>query len=117
MALADIRAENREWERQAKILFGYQRGGIDAEKSKDHDKAIECYRQAIEYGRSASKMSINNFYYSYERLAILYRKRKDYDSEIQYIRQALTEDLNNEADRQWLKDRLQKALILKSRQQ
>jgi len=110
-----IREENKEWERQANILYGYQRGGIDAEKANDPDKAIECYKQAVEHGRSATLMRINNYYYSYERLVILYRKRKDYDSEIKYIELALSENLQSR-DMIWMQDRLTKAYKLKDKQ-
>lgn len=112
--LNTLRAENKEWSRQANILYGYQRGGMEAEKANDPDKAIECYKKAVEYGHSASKMQINGYYYSYERLVILYRKRKDYDSEIAFIELALSESLQSR-DMIWMRDRLEKAYKLRDK--
>lgn len=114
--LKQVQAENREWEEQFSILMGHQGRGIELEKQNDIDGAISEYEQAIAYGKTASKMAINNYQHSAERLMILYRKKKDFDREISLIQAMLQEDIS-EKDRSEFEYRLERAKQLKTKQQ
>ncbi len=114
--LAEVQAENREWEQQFAVLMGHQGKGMELEKQKDIENAMSEYEKAIAYGRQASRMAINNYQYSAERLMILYRKRKEYDSEIALIQDILMEDIS-EKDRSEFEYRLERVKLLKSKQQ
>lgn len=112
--LEAIQSENREWERQFSILMGHQGRGIELEKQKDVDSAISEYEQAISYGKTASKLSVNNYQYSAERLMVLYRKRKEYDKEIAIIEDMLSLNLS-EKDRSEFEYRLSRVSSLKNK--
>ncbi|MGG2466821.1 hypothetical protein ACOV1W_03740 [Paraclostridium bifermentans] len=62
---------------------GYElnKKGMELEKSKDIDGAIEYYEQSIDCNFDGT--------HPYDRLAILYRKKKDYDNEIRVLDKAI----------------------------
>lgn len=113
--LARLQEENRRWTEQAEVLFGYQNRGIELEKEGKPAEASEAYEEAVAYGQSADKMSVNQYFYSLERLCVLYRKAKQYDREVATIRTALGEYINDQ-DRARFADRLVKAQKLQAKQ-
>ena len=109
--LEDVSSQNREWERQFSILMGHQGKGIELEKRRNIDGAISEYEQALEYGKKASLLSLNNYQHSAERLMILYRKRKEYEKEIALIKEILLFDLTD-SDRREFEHRLNRSTLL-----
>lgn len=105
------KAYNIEWERQFKILMGYQNGGADLERKGRLEDAIVEYQKAVEYGKNSELFKINNYYHSYERLAVILRKLKMYGREVSVIREVLAEEIA-ESDRSKMEKRLYKALSL-----
>ena len=110
----EAHAENEIWDWQYLELRKFCDDGASCEKNGDIDNAISAYVKAVNYGRSASKLNWCNYAVVAWRLAILYRKKKCYDKEIETIKQALKENLS-EKDRETWKNRLQKAEMLKSK--
>ncbi|MBQ8066527.1 MAG: hypothetical protein IJ200_12845 [Prevotella sp.] len=106
--LKKIQTENREWERQFKILMGFQNGGAELERKNRLEDAVAEYRKAVDYGKNSDLFQINNYYHSYERLAVLYRKLKMYAKEVGIIREALSEELQSK-ERNKMLNRLEKS--------
>lgn len=104
------RAENENREKVLDVYFI----GLDLEREKQIDEAINCYENVIE-----SELAPDG---AYERLAINYRKRKDYDNEIRVIGKWLNSYDNENAQGSNLKEakakitkRLNRAIELKSK--
>lgn len=114
--LGKIRTDNKEWERQANILYKHQNDGMSLEKDGNISRAISAYEKAVDYGRKSSKMNPSQYFHSIERLLILYRRVKAYEKEIALIQSSLNEDISVK-DKDRLKDRLEKAKKLKDKLQ
>ena len=98
------------------LSFYENQKGMEYEKDKNIDKAIEHYEKSIGYNFQGS--------HPYNRLAILYRKNKDYDNEIRVLRKAIEvyeiieRVAQNESQSIKLykfKERLDKAILLKQK--
>ena len=99
-----------------KLSYHENLKGMEYEKDKNIEKAIEHYEKSINYNFSGS--------HPYNRLAILYRKNKDYDNEIRVLRKAIeiyeviekvaqNESQNIKLDK--FRERLDKAILLKEK--
>ncbi len=109
-----LRADNDRWAAQADILYGYQKRGIALEREGKPEGAAEAYEAAVAYGRSADRMTVNQYFYSLDRLCVLYRRLRRYDDEVATIRAALAEFISPR-DRERLAARLVKAQHLQER--
>lgn len=109
-----VKSENKIWEEQFNELRKLNNNGVSYEKVGDLENAILSYRNAVEFGRSASKLNWCNYAASVLRLAILLRKKKRFDEELEIIKVALQENLSIQ-DRDYWEKRLKKAEQLKSK--
>ena len=112
--IANLQADNREWEKMFGELMFYQNAGMNLEREGNLEAASEKYEKAIIFGRNNGRMKPSNYFYSYERLAIVYRKLKRYDDEVRIIEAALEENIA-EADRNKFRTRLEKSMRLKEK--
>lgn len=89
----------------------YQNLGMDYERKKDLENAVQSYEKAITLGESSQKVKINAYLHSVERLAIVYRKLKRYDDEVRVILIGLRYQDVNPSDNYYvrLRNRLLKA--------
>ena len=103
--------EHKQWEAEWSEVSYYQNLGMDYERKKDLENAVQSYEKAITLGESSQKVKINAYLHSVERLAIVYRKLKRYDDEVRVILIGLRYQDVNPSDNYYvrLRNRLLKA--------